>query len=707
MTAPIRSFGFASNVFHIYEMEKALPKKAFQNIKNAREGKEKFDPSNADLIAQGLKDWALQRGATHFAHWFQPLSGSIAEKHDSFLQWADGSFCKAVEQLEGKDLLRGEPDASSFPTGGLRATHQARGYTVWDPSSDPFLLECADGLTLYIPSLFFSWTGFSLDHKIPLLRSEEKIGLATMRLLRLCQVPATKVFSTLGLEQEFFAIDRNLFYQRPDLVLSGRTVFGAKPIKGQELEDHYFGPLSPKISAFMKDFEERALRLGIPLKTRHNEVAPSQHEVAPIFTPTSMAVDHNLILMDLIGKTAAEYDLAALFHEKPFAGLNGSGKHSNWSLGTDTGLNLLDPRMGTEGGCLLFLTLLAAVVHAVHDHAGLLRASIASIGNDYRLGGAEAPPTILSVYLGEELEKLIDHLVHEKEIPVKMVREIHLGLSSLSPHEAESCDRNRTSFFAFTGNKFEFRAVGASSHPAFPVTTLNTIVADQLNQMIDEIEREIGDKQLSQGELFAAALPCLRRHFLASRNILFGGNAYTEEWKQEASNRGLPNISKSFHAFSELNAPKTIAIFQGVLSEEELKSRFEVAVECYVKKFSIETHLLLELFRTEILPASIADQKARANAIQTYMQVTNLSQPHLCKIVEKIGQTIEMAIEAMDEIEKIELQTKDFGWEAKGKVFAEILAPKIEKARTLVDSLEKWVDSELWPFPKYRELLFS
>ena len=706
MTTPIDSPQFASFVFHLYEMEKSLPKKVFQNLKSAREGKERFDSSNADAIAQVLKEWALKKGATHFAHWFQPLTGIIAEKQDLFLQWADGSFCKTVENFQGKDLLRGEPDASSFPTGGLRATHQARGYTTWDPTADPFLWEGGSGLILCIPALFFSWDGFSLDYKTPLLRSEEKMALAAMRLLRLCQIPATRAFSTLGVEQEFFAIDQSFYIQRPDLLLAGRTVYGTRSPKGQELEDHYFGALKPRVAAFMRDFEEKALQMGIPLKTRHNEVAPSQHEVAPLFAPTPVAVDHNLLLMELIRQVAIDHDLAALFHEKPFAHVNGSGKHCNWSLGTDTGINLLDPQMGKEERSLLFLISLAAVLLAVHDHAGLLRASIASLGNEYRLGGSEAPPTILSVYLGEELENLIDHLIHEKESLTKVAREIHLGLSHLPPHVADASDRNRTSFFAFTGNKFEFRAVGSSSHPAFPVTILNAIVADRLNQIVDEMEKEVAGRVLNPKELFYLAIPFLKRYFTDSRAVLFGGNAYTEEWRQEAANRKLPNIPKSFHAFSELLKAKSLLVLQGIFSEDEVKSRYEVMVERYVKSFSIEAHLMIELFRTEILPAALADQKAKGEAIQAFSTVTTFSQPHLLKVLERIGYAIEIAIEAIDEIEKIEIQAIDFGWEAKGKVFAEILGPKMEKARAAVDELERWVDYDLWPLPKYRELLF-
>ncbi len=450
-----------------------------------------------------------------------------------------------IESFRGKDLLRGEPDASSFPSGGLRMTHQARGYTVWDPASFPFLWKGGDGITLCIPSLFFSWTGLALDHKIPLLRSEEKINRSVKRLLKLCDLPIGRVFSTLGLEQEYFLIDRSLYLLRPDLLLAGRTVYGSRPPKGQELEDHYFGSVKDRVMAFMRECEEEAVRLGIPIKTRHNEVAPAQHEIAPLFENAAPAIDHNLLLMELMRQVALEHDLACLMHEKPFAGFNGSGKHNNWSLATDTGLNLLDPRENS----LLFLTLVTAILRGVHDHAGLMRASIGSSGNDHRLGGAEAPPTILSVYLGEKLETIVDHLIEEKPLPAGTLRQIDLGLAHIPFHEADGSDRNRTSFFAFTGNKFEFRAVGASAHSALPITVINAIVADSLNLILDEIADLVKDRKLAQEELFIEGASLSPQHLRISKAVLFSGNAYTAEWEREAEQRGLPNIRKSFHSF--------------------------------------------------------------------------------------------------------------------------------------------------------------
>ena len=693
---PSHAHQFASRVFHLRLMELVLPKKVFQNLKNAREGKEKFDPAHADSIAAALKEWAVIEGATHFTHWFQPLTGASAEKHDSFLNWnGQGGI---IEEFRGKDLLRGEPDASSFPSGGLRATHQARGYTVWDPASDPFLWEAGDGLTLCIPSLFFSWTAFALDHKIPLLRSEEKINVAALRLVKLCGIEATQVMATLGLEQEYFAIDRSLYLQRTDLLLAERTVYGAPSPKGQELEDHYFGALKDRVVAFMREFEEAAVCLAIPIKTRHNEVAPAQHEIAPLFERASQAVDHNLLLMELMRQMALNHDLAVLFHEKPFAQINGSGKHSNWSLATDTGRNLLDPR-----GCSLsFLILLAAILKAVHDHAGLMRASIGSAGNDHRLGGSEAPPTILSVYLGEALEAVVDDLIQERHTPEEIVRRIDLGLSHVPHHEADASDRNRTSFFAFTGNKFEFRAVGASAHPAFPATVINAIVADSLHLILDEIDDAVQGREL----LLDNALPVLRKHFRASKAVLFGGNAYTDEWEKEAAHRGLPNIRKSFHAFPQLLDGRTIRVFHGILTEEELHSRYEVAVEKYAKTMAIEANLMIELFRTQILPASLHDQKNRASSLQKLQKIGIDLPPHELQMLKTLVHAIEAAIPAVEGIEKVLAQVVDFGWEAKGQTFCEILGPKMEMARAAVDQLEKLVDHTLWPMPKYRELLF-
>jgi glutamine synthetase len=691
---------FGTNVCSLQYFEQVLPKKAYQNLSLAAERKEKLDLESADLIADALKEWALKQGATHFTHWFQPLTGIAAEKHDAFLNGAGSNV--HLEKLKGKELLRGEPDASSFPSGGLRATHQARGYTVWDPSSLPFLWEGGDGLTLCIPSFFFSWTGHPLDHKIPLARSDQKIHEASMRLLTLSGIQASRVFSTLGLEQEYFAIDQGLYVLRPDLLLAGRTVYGARPPKGQELEDHYFATPKDRILAFMQDFEEAAVRLGIPIKTRHNEVAPAQHEIAPLFEKASIAVDHNVLLMQLMRQIAPRHDLACLFHEKPFANFNGSGKHNNWSLGTDTGLNLLDPKENSFS----FLTLLTAVLTAVHKHAGLLRASIGSAGNDHRLGGSEAPPTILSVYLGETLDRIIDDLIHEKTTAAASIRKIDLGLSHVPHHEADPSDRNRTSFFAFTGNKFEFRAVGSSAHCGFPVSVINAIVADSLNFILDEIRAEIGDQPHAPDQLLALSLPVLRKHLKASKPVLFAGNAYTSEWEREASERGLPNIRKSAASFSQLLEPASVRAFKGILTAEDLSSRYEILIEQYAKTMQIESNLMIEMFRTQILPAALRDQKHRAKSLNALADLGIGPEPHQLESLKQYASAISSAIGAVDEIEKALKQMGDFGWEAKGKVFSEIVDPKMQLARLAVDRIELLADDELWPLPKYRELLF-
>lgn len=670
------SIQFGTRVFHRSLIE-SLPKEAAQNWLDVLDGRSKLDPAHADAIAEGLRAWAMKMGATHFTHWFQPLTNASAEKHDSFLSWGpDGTV---LEKFRGKDLLRGEPDASSFPSGGLRTTFQARGYTAWDPTVFPFLWEGGDGLTLCIPTVFFSWKGEPLDQKIPLMRSDEKLNRAALKLCKLTGTSASRVFSTLGAEQEYFVIDRNLYLLRPDLLLVGRTVFGAKPPKGQELEDHYFGSVKDRVLAFMREFEDAALQVGVPVKTRHNEVAPAQHEVAPLFERASLAIDHNILLMELMKSYALKHDLACLFHEKPFMGINGSGKHSNWSMGTDTGLNLLDPQENS----LLFLTLLTAILRGVHEHAALLRATIASAGNDHRLGGSEAPPTILSVYLGDALEKILEEIIHGKKEGITL-RTIDLGLMALPRHEADLSDRNRTSFFAFTGNKFEFRAVGASAHCALPITVINAIVADSLELILDEISAVVSDQKLSQEELLAASLPVLCKHLKRAKNVLFSGNNYSAEWEKEAEARELPNIRKSFHAFSQFTEKKNIAIFEGILNEEELHSRYEIMVEQYAKTMQIEAALMIELFQTQVLPAAQKDMRERG-----------LEEP-----------LIEKAIQTAAELKKLLSQIVDMGWEAKGKVFCELIGPKMAELRTLVDQLEMVVDNALWPLPKYRELLF-
>lgn len=691
---------FASRVFHSGIAEQMLPKKVAQNLQNAREGREKFDPAHADAVAEALKEWAVGLGATHYTHWFQPLTGAAAEKHDAFLSWDRSGT--VIEKFRGKELLRGEPDASSFPSGGARATHEARGYTMWDPSLPPFLWESGEGLTLCIPSLYFSWKGEPLDQKIPLLRSDQKIQSSVLRLLHLAGVDAARVFSTLGPEQEYFAIDRSLFLRRPDLMLAHRTVFGAKPPKGQELEDHYFGSVKDRVLSFMREFENGAVALGIPIKTRHNEVAPAQHEVAPLFERASLAIDHNLLLMELMRQTATHHDLACLLHEKPFAGINGSGKHCNWSLATDTGLNLLDP----EENSLVFLTLLTAVIHAVHEHAPLLRSSIASAGNDHRLGGSEAPPTIISIYLGEALERTVEQILSEEAMTAQAVRKIDLSLAHVPHHIPDASDRNRTSFFAFTGNKFEFRAVGSSAHCALPVMVINAIVSDSLQLILDEVERALGDAQgLAAEKKLQRALPVLRKNLHASKAVLFSGNGYSAEWEREAEMRGLPNIRRSFHALHHLLDKKAERAFAGILSPEELHSRYEILVEQYAKSMNIEANLMIEMFRTQILPAALRDQKQRAEALHL-VQGLHIRADEQLAALQALTQVLGKAMEAIDEVERVQKQTLDLGWEAKARIFCELVTPKMGEARGWVDRLETMVEDALWPLPKYREMLY-
>ncbi|MEN9655004.1 MAG: glutamine synthetase [Chlamydiota bacterium] len=675
-----------------------LAPEVIDHLRLVIEGRRALDPKYADDIAEGLLTWAMQRGATHYTHWFQPLTGAAAEKHDAFLTLS--SKGAAIEKFKGSELLRGEPDASSFPSGGLRTTHSARGYTVWDPMSPPFLWEGAQGLTLCLPSLFFSWTKEALDYKIPLLRSDQKIEAVGLRLAKFFGVPAKAIFSTLGAEQEYFLIERSLYSMRPDLMLAGRTVFGAKPAKGQELEDHYFGAISERVLAFMRDFEEHAIRLGIPLKTRHNEVAPAQHETAPIFEKASLAIDHNLMLMEIMRQTAVRHDLACLLHEKPFQGINGSGKHCNWSLATDTGLNLLDPK----GNKLLFLTLLTAVVAAVHEHAAMLRSSIASAGNDHRLGGSEAPPTIISIYLGAALEGIVDDLIRGKFATEPKANDpIDLCLSHMPPHEADLSDRNRTSFFAFTGNKFEFRAVGSAQHPALPITVINAIVADRLALILDELARDTPDGTPPKPDV---VYRILQQHLKPSVGVVFGGNGYTMEWEEEAKRRKLPNIRHSVEAFHAFQTPSSIRAFEHILNEKEIASRVEIAEERYAKTLQIEINLMIDLCRTRILPAALDDQKTRAGALERLSYGKIKPDERIVRDVETLQGVIGDAIEAIDALALVREQVAGMGFEAKAKILGDLGRTKMQRAREIVDRLEAIVDAGKWPLPKYEEMLF-
>jgi len=701
------SESFGKQVFNRAVMQKMLPREVYKNLVNAIDGLEKIKPEFADVIALAMKEWAMSHGATHYCHWFQPLTGSVAEKHDSFIDWNDVD--QVLEKFNGKQLIQGEPDASSFPSGGLRSTYEARGYTGWDPTSPVFLWQGGDGMTLCIPSVFFSWTGDVLDTKIPLLRSDRKVSDAVMRLLELTGISARFVNSTLGCEQEYFVIDRHWRNLRPDLVLSGRTVFGTASPKGQQLQDHYFGSVKDRILYYMQDFELEAIKLGIPVKTRHNEVAPAQHEVAPVFERSSVAIDHNLLLMELMRHIAIKHDLTCLLHEKPFAGINGSGKHCNWSLATDTGINLLDPTDTPENNTH-FLILLVAILDAVHKHSALLRASIASAANDHRLGGHEAPPAIISVYLGDELETILDNIEKtgaHKRTTSKGSYDLNIPIT---PHlTRDYTDRNRTSPFAFTGNKFEFRAVGSSLSPSFPMTVLNAIVADSLNHILDEIYENLkSNKSPSKQELAKAVLPVLQKYLKQSRHIRFGGDNYSHAWEVEAKKRGLPVVKKSIDAFEALISKSSIRVFEGVLKEQELKSRHDILLETYSHTIAIEIRVMIDLFQTQILPAALKYQSELASSLALCQaQVAASHLKHQKSVLQKLITAVEKGIETCDLLHKKNAEAEGISsLEKQGKTYCNSVLPVGEQLREIVDELEGLIDDSLWPLPKYREMLF-
>ncbi|HMV68666.1 MAG TPA: glutamine synthetase III, partial [Myxococcota bacterium] len=592
---------FGRNTFSLEVMAKKLPKPIFKRVRAAIQEGHKLGRNEADAVAQAVKEWGLENGCTHFTHWFQPMTGSTAEKHDAFLTFdSDGS---PIERFTGDALIQSEPDASSFPSGGMRTTFEARGYTAWDPSSPIFIMENPNGNTLCIPSVFISYTGEALDKKTPLLRSMEAIHKASVDLLGLLGSKVDRVVPTLGCEQEYFLVDRAYWGLRPDLAIGGRTVIGARPPKGQSLEDHYFGSIPPRVQAFMQEVETELYKLGVPAKTRHNEVAPAQYEIAPIFDVANVAVDHNQLTMEILRRVALRHDFKVLLHEKPFAGVNGSGKHNNWSLSAD-GENLLDPGQDPSAN-LRFLAVLASVLLGVHRHGGLLRASVATYGNDFRLGANEAPPAIMSVFLGDMLSRICDALASDRDLPANpSLAMIELGVSSL-PHVAkDTTDRNRTSPVAFTGNKFEFRAVGSSQNPAWPMTVLNTIVADAMGQ-IGQWIREAGG-----GE--NAAFSAIKRAIKESSAVRFDGNGYSEEWVVEAARRGLPNHRKTPEALGELRRDGNVAVFvrNHVLTAAEVEARYNVLSEQFVKAADIETDLLRSFVDSTVVPAAIAEYRS-------------------------------------------------------------------------------------------------
>ncbi len=689
------AYGFGDNVFSTAVQRQRIPKAAYKRLQEALEKGQPLDPALADAVASAMKEWAMERGATHFTHWFQPLTVSTAEKHDSFYNpTGDGN---ALAEFSGKELIQGEPDASSFPTGGIRATFEARGYTAWDPSSPAFILENPNGALLCIPTAFASWTGEALDHKIPLLRSMDALSRSAIRALGLLgndDDAAARVFTTIGPEQEYFLIDESYFFERPDLVTTGRTLFGAKPPKGHELDDHYFGSIPERVLAFMLDAEREMARLGIPIKTRHNEVAPGQYEFAPVFENSNVGSDHQQLCMQILQAVARRYDLVCLLHEKPFAGVNGSGKHNNWSFGTDTGVNLLEPGE-TPHENLQFLFFCTAVLEAVDRHQELLRASIASPGQDHRLGANEAPPAILSVFLGAELQKVYDAIESGSGDAATPSSYLKLGASVLPHLPMHGGDRNRTSPFAFTGNKFEFRALGSSQSPSFPNTVLNTIAAQAIDRLADDLEA-----RLSAGaELAEAVLEVLKGSYSQHKRIVFNGNNYSEEWHAEAESRGLSNLRQTPDALPALLKPESIEVMGAydVLSEREMESRYEVSVEQYVAKVNIEAETTFAMAKTMLLPAAIrylAELRAAGDGAGVAAVAAEVGEL-VDSFVEEIA-ALKSANEALPESEVIEAARYVQG----------TVVPAMDAVREIADQLERTVPDSLWPLPKYSEILF-
>jgi glutamine synthetase len=663
---------------------------SYDQFKTALNAGDAISPAVADAVAAAMLQWALAKGATHYTHWFQPLTGRTAEKHDSFYEPRDGG---SIAKFSGKELIQAEPDASSFPSGGLRATFEARGYTAWDPTSPAFILENPNGSTLCIPTAFTSWTGDALDTKIPVLRSMHALSDAALRALKLFgEDKVTSVFTTAGAEQEYFLIPEQYYYERPDLLTTGRTLFGAKPPKGQELDDHYFGSIPQRVLACMLEFEAEMARLGVPIKTRHNEVAPAQYEVAPVFESTNLSCDHQQLVMQGLQSVAREYGLVALLHEKPFAGINGSGKHNNWSMATDTGSNLLNPG-DTPHDNLQFLFFCTAVIAAVNKHQGLLRATVASAGNDHRLGANEAPPAIISIYLGDQLQDVYKQIESGSATSSKEGGTIDLGSPVLPDLPADAGDRNRTSPFAFTGAKFEFRALGSSQSISDPNIVLNTIVAEAIDQMTDQLAAAIdGGKTLEE------ALPAiLTEVYNANKQICFNGDGYSQEWHDEAERRGLKNLRTTPDALPEWIAPETVETFSAynVLSERELHSRYDVYVEQYVIKTNIEAELTFDIAKTMILPAAIEyHNKIQASSLGL----------RLAKGLEEGLAAMAIAIDELEEANSDEGHPSDAVEEA--AYMCDTVLGKMLAVREAVDSLERIVPDSLWPLPKYREILF-
>lgn len=692
---------FASNVFTVAKMRERLPKKVFQEVIRVMEHGGELSMATADVVAKAMKDWAVEHGATHYTHWFQPLTGITAEKHDAFVTHPDEEG-KMLMDFSGKELIKGESDASSFPSGGLRATFEARGYTAWDITSPAFLKESACGVILCIPTAFCSYTGEALDKKTPLLRSMEALNEQALRIVRLFgNTEATKVTASVGAEQEYFLVDKDLFLQRKDLMFAGRTLFGAPAPKGQEMEDHYFGVIRERVGAYMKDLNEELWKLGVTAKTQHNEVAPAQHELAPIYETANIAVDHNQLVMEAMKRVAVKHNMRCLLHEKPYEGVSGSGKHDNWSITTDNGINMLDPG-DTPNENIQFLLVLACIMKAVDTHADLLRQSAADVGNDRRLGASEAPPVIISIFLGEQLEDVVKQLVETGVASsAKKGEKLATGVSTLPDFVKDATDRNRTSPFAFTGNKFEFRTVGSSDSIASPNTTINAIVAEAFCEAADRLEK---------AEDFDMAVHDLIKEYMTKhQRILFSGNGYSKEWYEEAMRRGLPNIQSTIEAAPTLTTDKAVKLFEkfGIFTRVELESREEIIYETYAKTINIEALTMIDMAGKDIIPAVAAYTGELANTVVTVKEAGAAATAQTELLVE-VDSLLAEAKKALKHLEECTVHANKIE-NAKERAFyyKDVVDVAMTALRKPVDKLEMLVDSDIWPMPTYGRLMFE
>jgi len=691
---------FGENTFQQDDLKEQLPKSIWKDLEKTIQEGEQLNPDVADAVAVAMKDWAMEKGATHFTHWFQPLTGLTAEKHDSFITPNQGGG--AIAEFSGKDLIQGEPDASSFPNGGLRQTFEARGYTAWDPTSPAFIMENENGSYLCIPTAFASWTGEALDHKTPILRSNEALNKQAKRALKLFDVETKRVSSTVGCEQEYFLIDQEFFYRRPDLMTSGRTLVGAKPPRGQELDDHYFGSIPDRVLSFMLEAEQELYRLGIPVKTRHNEVAPSQFEIAPLFETCNIAADHQQLMMITLKKIARNYGLECMLHEKPYDGLNGSGKHLNWSMSTSEGMNLLEPGDNPHDN-MQFLFFFTAILKAVYEHQDLLRVSIAHAGNDHRLGGNEAPPAIISAYIGDQLEDVINQLLNGGAKQSKQGGLMGLGSPVLPSLPKHAGDRNRTSPFAFTGNKFEFRAVGSSQSISFPIVVLNTIVADAIDELCTKLEDEV-----EEDETFEEALAVVIRETLSdSKDIVFNGDGYSEEWEKEAEKRGLLNLETTIDALPRLTDEKNIELFEKheVLNEREIHSRQEIWAEQYLTTLNIEADTTESMAKTMIYPAAVRYMNELAENVE-HIDGLGINSQGSKTMLRKVNNGLNDLSTALEELREAVLESEDDSTISSAENVKENVIPAMTKVRDSVDYLERHVADDYWPLPIYREMLF-